>query len=381
MNELRNVVTRQVSPRAAGFARIVLGAGALLKVIERAPVLDRLSDPSVVRAPYLVAQPSLADLPPELVVIVWIVLATAFAVGAYTTLSGIALTGLLAAVLLSDQQLYSNHLYLLTWLVGLLTLARSGSALSIDARMGRGRRTIPAWPIALVRLQVVVVYLFAGLAKVNFTYLSGSVVAASLRSEGPLAIPMEWRTFELMAGAAILSIVAEIGLAVGLLLPKWRRTAFVVGLGLHVGIAIVFDPTLPLIVFALIILSPYVLFLDDRPGRLTVVWDDSCTFCRGWVAWFRRLDWLGAVRLVPNSDDAALDRLDVRREEADQALQLITDDSRAQGFRAVVGILEALPVSFLLAPLLRLWPIARIGDAVYRRVAGRRSCGITHPLG
>ncbi len=381
LRPLRDVVSRAAAPRAVGVARAVVGIAAILKILERAPVLQRLNDPDIVRVPYFAGQPSLADLPAELVLVIWAALAATFMVGACTTASGAALTAFLAAVLLSDQQLYSNHLYLLIWLVGLLTLARSGAALSVDAWRGRGRASVPAWPIALIRLQVIILYLFAGLSKINLTYLSGSVVATSLRDDGFLAIPGEWRSFELMAALAALSILTELGLAAGLLLPHWRRTAFVVGLGLHGGIALFFDPTLPLVVFAVIALAPYVLFLDGRSERLDVVWDDSCTFCRGWARWFRRLDWLGVLRLVPNSDAAELERLGVTRGEADRALQLVGGDGRSQGFGAVIGIMESLPISFLWAPLLRLWPIRRLGDATYRRVAERRSCGLTPPPG
>ncbi len=376
MNALRQFVTRTGSPRAVGVVRIGVGAAAVLKGFERAPVLDRLAGDGVVRIPYVVGQPTVLGVPTELIVVVWITLAAAFMLGAFTTVSGIALTVVLAGVLLSDQQLFSNHLYLLTWLVGLLTLARSGSTLSIDARLGRGRRSIPVWPAALLRLQVIVLYFFAGLSKINLTYLSGTVVAVSLRREGPLAIPGDWRSFQVMAALSALSIMVELGLAIGLMLPRWRRTAFVLGLAMHAGIAFWFDLTLLLIIFGLMTLAPYVLFLDDRPERLTVVWDDSCSFCRGWVTWFRRLDWLGVLRLVPNSDVEELGRLQVTREEADEALQLVGVRRRSRGFLAVVGVLETLPISFLWAPLLRLWPIARLGDIVYRRVAQRRSCAI-----
>ena len=340
-------------------------------------MLDRLTDPAVVRVPYVPGQPSVADLPSELVIVVWVVAAAAFMVGAFTTFSGSALTAVLAAVLLSDQQLYSNHLYLLIWLVGLLTLARSGAAISVDSKRGRGREWIPAWPTDLLRLQLVVLYLFAGLSKINPTYLSGAVVATSLRETGPLAIPIDWRSFQLMSALAVLSILTELGLAVGLTLPRWRRTAFVVGLGLHGGIALWFDPTVPLVVFAVIALAPYVLFLDLERRSLTVVFDDSCGFCTEWVTWFRRLDWLRFLRFVPGSDPAELERLGVPRQDADRALQLVTPDEREQGFDAVVGVLERLPVSFLWAPILRLWPIRPIGRAVYARVAARRQCAVS----
>ena len=377
MSRLSAFVQRTARPEAAGVARAVIGVAAILKALERAPVLDRLADPAVVRVPYVVGQPSIADLPAAVVLAIWIGLGLAFAAGTAARVTGAALTALLVTVLLSDQQLYSNHLYLLAWSIGLLTLADSGAALSVDRLRGRGRQRIPEWPLWLLRLQVSVVYLFAGISKVGATYLSGTVVALSLRDEGWLAVPAGWRTFEPMAIVSMLAILAEIGLAIGLWLPRWRRTAFVVGFLMHLSIALWFDPTVPLLVFAVIALAPYVLFLDLEPRPLIVVFDDSCGFCTMWVRWFRRLAWLRFLVFVPGSDGAELDRLQVPRADADRALQLIRDGRRTQGFDAVVGVLEHMPISFLWAPLLRLWPIVTIGRRAYARVAARRQCSIT----
>lgn len=377
MSWLHDLIQRRTRPEAAGVARVVVGVAAALKALERAPVLERLAEPSIIRIPYITGQPAVSDLPTALVLAIWIGLALAFAAGFATRISGAALTALLLAVLFSDQQLYSNHLYLLTWLVGLLTLAGAGAALSVDALRGHGRRSIASWPVDLLRLQVSVLYLFAAVSKIGATYLSGAVVSLSLRRDGFLAVPLEWRAFELMAALSIVSILAELGLAIGLWLPRWRRAAFTLGFLMHVAIAVWFDPTLPLVVFAVIALAPYVLFLDLEPRPLTVVFDDSCGFCGRWVQWFRRLDWLDGLVFVPGSDAGALDLLRIPRGDADRALQLIRAGRRTEGFDAVVGVLEYLPVSFLWAPLLRMWPVPLLGRRVYWRVAERRQCAIT----
>lgn len=366
----------QWNARPAAVARIVIGVAAALKGIQLAPLLSRFDDPDVLRIPYLDLAPSVSDLPPALIVATWIVAAVCFAIGLRTSVSGSLLAVTMSAVLLSDQQLYSNHLYLLILVTALLTLARSGSALSLDALLGRGAPTIPAWPVLLLRAQLSIVYAFAALSKINAAFLSGTVVAVTLRRDGPLAVPQEWRTFEPMAAISLLAVLTELFLAVALWSPRWRRTAFVVGAGLHVGIAIWFIPTGQLAIFSLIILAPYLLFLDATPRATTVVWDASCGFCAGWIRLFRRLDWLHALRFVPSSDVAELERLGVSQEEADRALQLVAGERRAAGFRAVVGVLERTPIGFLWAPLLRLPPIAWLGDRIYRRVAARRSCAL-----
>jgi predicted DCC family thiol-disulfide oxidoreductase YuxK len=373
------VLDRRVNPRPAGVVRALIGLAAFLKGLQMAPLIGRFEEPGVLRIPYLEWAPSVADLPAAVTVGAWLVFAALFGLGLFTYAAGIGLTLTLAAVLFSDQQLYSNHLYLLTLLVGLLTVARSGAAVSVDAGRGRGRESVPNWPLLLVRTQISVVYLYAGLSKISATFLSGTVVAITLRREGPLAIPDGWRTFEPMAALSLLAILAELFLAVALWLPRWRRAAFVVGLGLHVGIAIWFVPTGQLAIFSVIILAPYLLFLDVPLRGATVVWDAGCDFCRSWVGLFRRLDWLRAVRFVPSSDDAELAALGIPSEDADRALQLVRDGRRAQGYRAVVGVLEVTPVAFLWAPLLRLPPVAWAGDRLYRRTAERRRCSLPRP--
>ena len=147
------------------------------------------------------------------------------------------LTVALAGTLLSDQQTYSNHLYLMLPVAALLTVAQSGAALSLDARREGGRDWVPGWPVWLLCAQVSIVYGFAALAKLNPDFLSGSVVASYLRRDGLLALPDAWRSLEPMLILSLLAICSEAFLAFALWVPRWRPAAMVVGLGLHVFIA------------------------------------------------------------------------------------------------------------------------------------------------
>lgn len=199
------------------------------------------------------------------------------------------------------------------------------------------------------------------------------MVAASLRRDGPLAIPDAWRSLEPMRILAMLAILAEAFMAVALWSRGWRSSAFVVGLGQHVVIPTWFDPTYELLVYTLLMLPLFVLFLDVVPAGRVVVWDDSCGFCADWVRWFQRLDWLRALQFVPRSRLAEA-HLPVTEDEAARALQLVMPGRVRGGFAAVTGVLEILPISFLWAPLLRLPPAAWLGERAYARVAARRSC-------
>jgi predicted DCC family thiol-disulfide oxidoreductase YuxK len=228
----------------------------------------------------------------------------------------------------------------------------------------------------LLRLQVSIVYGFAALSKINLTFLSGSVVASYLRREGPLAVPDAWRSVEPMMVLAVLAILLEAFVAVSLWSPRWRAAGLVAALALHVGISGWLSPTYQLTVFSLLMLPLLLVFLDAAPGSRVVVWDDGCGFCATWVRWFRRLDWLHALRFVARSE-LATSGLPVSEEAAARALQLVTPRRTYAGFAAVGRAAEVLPISFLWAPLLRMPPVAAIGERVYARVAARRLCSVT----
>ena len=178
---------------------------------------------------------------------------------------------------------------------------------------------------------------------------------------------------------SLFAICSEAFLAFALWIPRWRPAALVVGLGLHLFIAGWLVPTGPLFVFSLLMLPLYLLFLDIAPEARVVVWDDGCGFCATWVRWFRRLDWMHALRFVPRSQLASAG-LPVNEDAAARALQIVLPSGEVRGgFAAVTGVAEVLAVSYLWAPVLRVWPIAAVGEAVYRRVALRRKCEL--PLG
>jgi predicted DCC family thiol-disulfide oxidoreductase YuxK len=363
----------QVPSRPLAIARIGLAVAVMLELPSSAKTLMLLDNPGYLRVPLLSWTPAVTDGLALVLIGLWAASALAVLVGWRTRLTAAALSVVLGTVVLLDQQLFENHLYLMMLLAALIAVANGGAALSLDARRGGEQAEVSRWPVWLIKFQISVVYGFAALAKINPAYLSGSPVATSLRRVGPLAVPDAWRSLEPMMLLAVMAICAEGFLAVALWSSRWRPTAFVIALALHGGLVLWFEPTYLLIVFGSLMLSPLILFLDATPGRV-VVWDDGCGFCATWVAWFRRLDWLNALRFVKRSE-LATSGLPVTEDAAARALQLVSPQGAVHGGFAAVGrVLEVLPISFLWAPLLRLPPIAWVGEAAYRRVALRRRC-------
>lgn len=367
----------RVPSRPLAIVRIGVGLAVLLELPNTAIVLLQLDDPQIIRVPVLRWTPAVNDSLAWILIGLWAATALALLVGWRTRRAAAALSATLATVVLLDQQLFSNHLYLMVLLSAMLAIANSGAALSLDARRAGKQAEISRWPVWLLQFQVSAVYLFAALAKLNPDFLSGSAVATSLRRVGPLAVPDAWRSMEPMLILAVLAVCAEAFVALAIWSVRWRPTAFVVALGLHASLALWFAPTYPLIIFAAAMLPLLVLFLDTAPGR-AVVWDDGCGFCATWVKWFRRLDWLKALRFVKRSE-LATSGLPVSEDAAARALQIVSPVGVHGGFAAVTRILEIIPVSFLWAPLLRLPPIAWVGEIGYRWIALRRKCELPIP--
>lgn len=381
-DRIHPLFTATAPARPLAVARIVVAAAALAKVPDVAPVVFAMfgGEPTLL-APYRDAAPAVTLSAARLLVGLWVVSGLAFLVGWRTRWAGAGLTLAVAAVMLLDQHLYSNHIYVLVLICLLLTVADSGAALSVDALRRGERDEVTAWPVTLLKIQLSVIYGFAVLMKLNVYYLSGAALNVYWVRHGLFALPDGLRRVEVLLPLALISLAAETLIAVGLWLPRVRHIAFVVGFGLHLNIAYTMGSLAPLAVFGALMFGLYILFLDAAPRSRLVVWDDACSFCRVWVRWLRRLDWLRVHRFAGSSDPMVLAAAGITTEEADTAIQLVGPAGRrASGFRAIRTILEFLPLSFLWAPILRIPPIERLGERVYAAVARRRKCAYPAPV-
>jgi predicted DCC family thiol-disulfide oxidoreductase YuxK len=369
------IATSTAPARPVAVARVVVGVAALGKAVDLAPALLAVVGSDALRMPYGAWSPELPAVMGPAILWIWTLSAAAFLVGWRTRWAGTALVLAMSAALVLDQQLYSNHFYLLVVVAFLLTCADSGAAISLDARRKGPRDAIPGWPVTLLKLQLSIVYGYAVLAKLNLFYVSGSVFSVYWVREGWLALPDPLRRVEVLFPLAVVSLLVEATLAVGMWLPRLRHQTFLLGLAFHLAIIPTMGVPGQLVLFAALMFALYLQFLDARPRSRVVIWDEDCSFCRAWVRWLHRLDWLRVHQWVPSSNDAALAHAGITRDEADRAIQLVRPDgTTASGFAAFRSILQTLPVSFLWAPALGFPPVERIGDRIYARVAARRRC-------
>jgi len=101
-------------------------------------------------------------------------LALAIALGAFHRVACVLFVIGFAYTQLIDVTNYLNHHYLVVLIGALLAVLPANAQWSIDAwrRPALRRATIPAWMVWLVRFQIGVVYVFAGLAKAKLDWLA-----------------------------------------------------------------------------------------------------------------------------------------------------------------------------------------------------------------
>ncbi len=190
-------------------------------------------------------------------------------VGLWFRASALLFAVLFAYLQLLDVTTYLNHYYLATLLAALLALSPAGRAWSVDAARDPSRaiaRVPWAWH-ALLRFQVAVVYVGAGLAKAHSDWL----VHAQ-----PLRIWLGSRTELPLLGALLAHEHAAIAMSWGGFLfdstiPLWllwsrtRRWAFWGVVGFHTATRVLF----PIGMFsAIMVLSALVFFPADWPRTL-----------------------------------------------------------------------------------------------------------------
>jgi Vitamin K-dependent gamma-carboxylase len=250
----------------ASVIRIIIGADAALRGLEARRVMLAVWEPGKLQLPFF----DWLTIPPppwlNLYAVLWITLALAFCVGWRTRLVGIALAATMFASLFFDQQLYSNHLYLISLIVLLLAVANAGARYSVDAWLGRGAATVAEWPLTLLKIQLSLVYFFGAVSKINSVYLSGVVLYLNLRPGGLVSLPVSLRTLQTCAVLAAASVIVDMGLAFGLWLWRFRALTVVVGVLFHLTLILLLtsDLAAQLAIFAVACVSIYPLFFTTQ---------------------------------------------------------------------------------------------------------------------
>ena len=311
--------------------------------------------------------------------VVWALLAIAVIVGWRARLAAVGgmLTG--AVMVIAGAEFFNNnHMYLATVCMGLIAFSDCERYYALRPRAG-----LPdVWPRWMMRIQLSVVYGYAGLQKVNAEFLSGDALNGYMSMAiGPLApVAHTLSDTALVQPMAFSVVLVELAMALLVWSKRTRTIAFGVALPLHAAMLLVAYNGIELygiVLFAVLTFTLLGAWFDPVPAARLVVWDDNCSFCRRFSRAVQRIDAWGALRWQGSSAPMAYAGTGVTVEAASQAIQVVEPNGRIRsGFDAVTGILAVLPGGFLIAPWLALPPVARIGEKTYGHVAARRACAV-----
>jgi predicted DCC family thiol-disulfide oxidoreductase YuxK len=309
----------------------------------------------------------------------WAVLAVAVVTGWRGRVAAAAMSLLGAYMITAGIEFFNNnHMYLTTSCLALVAFSDCERHFAI-----RPAAAIPdAWPRRLMQIQLTIVYLFAGLQKINGEFLSGDALNHFMaQTVGPLApLAHTLQGTALVTPMAYVVVLTEASLSLMVWSKRLRTVAFAVVLPLHTGMLLVAYNWLELYGIVLFATLTFVLlsaFVEVEERSRLVVWDDSCSFCKRWVSAFQKLDAWHALRFTGAGAPASYAGTGITPDAAAHAIQVLAPDGRVHaGFDAVKEIVAVLPGGFLVAPWMALPPIARAGEAAYRRVAARRTCAI-----
>lgn len=270
----RERLVQPVDGASLGLFRWLWGALMIWEAVMRLPKADGMYSPEYFHFTYSLF-PFVKPLPAvwmmQVEIGLMVVAAVLLTTGYFYRLSCACFLAIFTHLFLIEKLYYNNHFYL-TILMGFLMLISQADRCyrlplpwksSVPPSVPK---TVPLWNLILLRSQVVVLYFFGGVAKLNSDWLAGEPIRYWFAQKGPdhILAPLltqEWFVMMVCWTGLILDLVAGFGL-----LSKRTR-------GLTMALLVVFHATNSLIfkigLFPLIGISLLVLFIEpDRPRRI-----------------------------------------------------------------------------------------------------------------
>ena len=203
-------------------------------------------------------------------------LALCIAFGFLYRLATVGFFVLFTWVELIDVATYLNHYYFVSLVSLLLAFMPANRMLSIDALMRPSLRAAvtPRWTLWILRFQIAVTYVYAGIAKLNGDWLlEAQPLRTWLRAWGHLPgigswLTEVWVAYLMSWGGALF----DLGIVCLLLSPRWRLVGLMLALAFHVVTGALFD----IGVFPLVMLISITLFCEPTwPERWGALWMTS----------------------------------------------------------------------------------------------------------
>ena len=189
--------------------------------------------------------------------------------GAFYRLSAVVFFLTFTYVQLIDLSYYLNHYYFVSLVALLLIFIPANAAKSVDAWRNPAlfRAQVPAWCVNIIKFQIALVYVYAGLAKINYDWL---ILALPLKIWLPAAdkILVLGSFFKLQIMPYLFSwggMLYDTFIVFFLMYRPTRIVAYMAVLAFHIVVGILFQ----IGVFPLVMIGATLIFFsDDWHGRL-----------------------------------------------------------------------------------------------------------------
>ena len=192
-----------------------------------------------------------------------IILSVFIAAGLFYRLSSIAFFCIFTYIELIDKTNYLNHYYFISLISFLLIFLPANRYFSIDTYLGLTKRTkkVQAWTINILKFQLAVVYIFAGISKLNYHWLfEAQPLTNWLKHQSDL--PLIGGLMEYDITAYIFSwggMLFDLSIPFILLNHKYRILGYIFVIIFHVLTSLMF----PIGVFPFVMIVSTLIFFSD----------------------------------------------------------------------------------------------------------------------
>ncbi|MCB9221668.1 MAG: HTTM domain-containing protein [Ignavibacteria bacterium] len=144
---------------------------------------------------------------------------------------------------LIDITYYLNHYYFVSLIAFIMVFLPAERCFSLDASRYGETKTIPNWTILIIKFQVAIVYIFAGLAKLNYDWLIDAM-PLSIWLPANSHIPIVGGLLKLKFTAYLFSwfgAIYDLFIVLFLIYPKTRKVAYFFVIVFHLSTSVLFN--------------------------------------------------------------------------------------------------------------------------------------------
>jgi hypothetical protein len=171
---------------------------------------------------------------------------------------------------LIDKTNYLNHYYFISLISLLLILLPANSYFSLDTYFGicKRKKTIKAWQINIIKLQIGLVYFFAGISKLNYHWLfEAQPLINWLKHQSDFPIIGKLLLYDFTAYLfSWVSAIFDIFIFFLLINKRSRLISYFVAFIFHIMTAIMF----PIGVFPYVMIASTLIFFNDNFHKKTI---------------------------------------------------------------------------------------------------------------